>query len=167
MNPVAMIVMLKELRESLRDRRTLLTSLIFGPIFAPLFFILILKLTLAREVAAQDEATPVTVASAAAAPNLVQQLRESGLSVTLKDGTEQEIRRWIADTDGLVVLAIPANFGQRLSAARTSSMISAAARRLIPAAAASFCMCSAPGARPSPETVVVCSPPGPAASVKS
>jgi sodium transport system permease protein len=114
---------LKELRESLRDRRTLLTSLIFGPIFAPLFFILILKLTLAREVATQDEATPVTVANAAAAPNLVQQLRESGLSVTLKDGSEQEIRQWIADTDGLVVLAIPANFGQRFSAGQPASVL--------------------------------------------
>jgi sodium transport system permease protein len=123
MKPVAMIVMLKELRESLRDRRTLLTSLIFGPIFAPLFFILILKLTLAREVATQDEATPVTVANAAAAPSLVQQLRESGLSVTLKDGSEQEIRQWIADTDGLVVLAIPANFGQRFSAGQPASVL--------------------------------------------
>ena len=44
MKPIAVIVMLKELRESLRDRRTLLTSLVLGPIFAPLFFILILKL---------------------------------------------------------------------------------------------------------------------------
>ncbi len=92
MKRVAIIVMMKELRESLRDRRTLLTSLVLGPVFAPLFFILILKLTLARSVAAQDEATPVTVANAAAAPNLVQQLRESGLTVTLRDGTEQDIR---------------------------------------------------------------------------
>ncbi|MDH4260647.1 MAG: hypothetical protein OEW16_10170, partial [Gammaproteobacteria bacterium] len=99
MRAVAVIVMLKELRESLRDRRTLLTSLVLGPVFAPLFFILILKLTLARSVATQDEATPVTISNAAAAPNLVQQLRETGLTVTLRDGTEQDIRAWIADGD--------------------------------------------------------------------
>jgi sodium transport system permease protein len=115
--------MLKELRDSLRDRRTLLTSLVLGPIFAPLFFILILKLTLARSVATQDEATPVTVANAAAAPNLVQQLRQSGLAVTLKEGAEPEIRQWIADTDGLVVLRIPANFGERFAAGQPAAVV--------------------------------------------
>ncbi len=115
--------MLKELRESLRDRRTLLTSLVLGPIFAPLFFIVILKLTLARSVATQDEATPVTIANAAAAPNLVQQLRENGLTVTLKDGTETEIRAWIADTDGLVVLRIPGNFGERFTTGQPAAVV--------------------------------------------
>jgi sodium transport system permease protein len=120
---VAVIVMLKELRESLRDRRTLLTSLVLGPVFAPLFFILILKLTLARSVAAQDEATPVTIANAAAAPNLVQQLREDGLEVMLRDGTEQEIRAWISDTEGLVVLRIPENYGERFSAGQPAAIV--------------------------------------------
>ena len=123
MRPVAVIVMLKELRESLRDRRTLLTSLVLGPVFAPLFFIMILKLTLARSVTAQDEATPVTVANAASAPNLVQQLRESGLTVTLRDGTEQQIRAWISDTDGLVVLRIPGNFGERFATGQPAPVV--------------------------------------------
>ncbi|MBF8291901.1 MAG: transporter permease [Steroidobacteraceae bacterium] len=123
MRPVAVIVMLKELRESLRDRRTLLTSLVLGPVFAPLFFILILKLTLARSVTAQDEATPVTVANAAFAPNLVQQLRENGLTVTLRDGTELQIRAWISDTDGLVVLRIPGNFGERFAAGQPAPVV--------------------------------------------
>ena len=100
-------VMLKELRESLRDRRTLVNSLLIGPILAPLFFILVLKLALSRSVATQDELVPVTVANAAAAPNLVQQLRESGLDVTLREGTEAEIRGWIAEQNELVVLRIP------------------------------------------------------------
>ena len=123
MKAVAAIVMLKELRESLRDRRTLLTSHVLGPVFAPLFFILILKLTLARSVATQDEATPVTIANAAAAPNLVQQLRENGLTVTLRDGTEREIRAWIADTDGLVVLRIPETFGERFVAGQPAAVL--------------------------------------------
>lgn len=115
MNAVIRIVMLKELRESLRDRRTLLTSLVLGPVFAPLFFILVLKLALSRSVASQDELAPVTIANAAAAPNLVQQLRESGLTVTLRDGTDAEIRGWIAAEDGLVVLRVPENFAARFT----------------------------------------------------
>ena len=116
------VVFVKELRESLRDRRTLLTSLVLGPVFAPLFFILVLKLGLARSVSAQDEPAPVTVANAAAAPNFVQQLRESGLTVTARDGTDAEIRRWIAGSDGLVVLAIPEGFGGRFTAGEPAAV---------------------------------------------
>lgn len=123
MNAILRIVMLKELRESLRDRRTLLTSLVLGPIFAPIFFIMILKLALARSVATQDEMVPVTVANAAAAPNLVQQLRESGLDVTLKDGTDAEIRAWISATDGLVVLRVPDNFGERFTRGAPAAVV--------------------------------------------
>ena len=109
-------VLRKELRESLRDRRTLLNSLLVGPILAPLFFILVLKLALARAVSEQDEATPVTVVNAAAAPNLVQQLRESGLEVTLREGGESDIRSWITDENQLVVLRVPESFGPRFIA---------------------------------------------------
>ena len=122
MNGVIRTVAAKEVRETLRDRRTLITSLVLGPIFAPLFFILILKLALARSVASQDELVPVTVANAAAAPNLVQQLRESGLTVTLADGTEAEIRGWIADKDGLVVLRVPEGFGERFTSGRPAAV---------------------------------------------
>jgi sodium transport system permease protein len=115
-------VMVKEVRETLRDRRTLITSLVLGPIFAPLFFILILKLALSRSVVSQDELAPVTIANAAAAPNLVQQLRESGLTVTLQDGTEGDIRRWIEEKDGLVVLRVPENFGERFTSGRPAAV---------------------------------------------
>ena len=123
MNGVVRTVMLKELRESLRDRRTLLTSLVLGPIFAPLFFILVLKLALSRSVASQDELAPVTVANAAAAPNLVQQLRESGLAVTLREGTDADIRGWIADEEGLVVLRVPENFAERFTKGQPAAVM--------------------------------------------
>ena len=108
-------VMLKELRECLRDRRTLVNSLLIGPILAPIFFILVLKLALARSVAGQDEAAPVTVVNAAAAPNLVQQLREHGLDVSLREGTERDIRAWIAAENELVVMRVPDSYGERFT----------------------------------------------------
>ena len=111
-------VMQKELRESLRDRRTLVNSLLIGPVLAPLFFILVLKLALSRSVATQDELVPVTVVNAAGAPNLVQQLRESGLDVGLREGTEADIRAWITAENELVVLSVPEAFGERFAAGR-------------------------------------------------
>lgn len=106
-------VMRKELTESLRDRRTLINSLLIGPILAPLFFIFILKLALERSVANQDERSPVTVVNAAGAPNLVQQLRERGLEVTLREGSIADIRAWITAENELVVLRVPPAFGER------------------------------------------------------
>ena len=108
-------VMRKELREAFRDRRTLVNSLLIGPVFAPLFFIFVLKLALERSVAGEDERVPITVVNAASAPNLVQQLRERGLEVTLREGTEADIRAWITDSNDLVVLRVPPSFGDRFS----------------------------------------------------
>ena len=115
-------VMLKELRESLRDRRTLVNSLLIGPVLAPLFFILVLKLALSRSVATQDELVPVTVVNASGAPNLVQQLRENGLDVSLREGTEAEIRGWITERNELVVLRVPEAFGERFAAGRPAAV---------------------------------------------
>jgi sodium transport system permease protein len=109
-------VLVKELRESFRDRRTIVNSLLVGPILAPVFFMLVLKLALARAVSGQDQAAPVTVVNSVAAPNLVQQLRESGLELTLREGTEAEIRSWITKENQLVVLLVPDRFGERFAA---------------------------------------------------
>ena len=115
-------VLRKELRETFRDRRTLVNSLLFGPILAPLFFILVMKLALERSVVTSEERVPVTVVNAAAAPNLVQQLRERGLDVSLREGTEEDIRAWIAGEDGLVVLGIPPAFGDRFMSGRPAAV---------------------------------------------
>jgi sodium transport system permease protein len=115
-------VMAKELRETLRDRRTLVNSLLIGPLLAPLFFILVLKLALERSVAGEGEASPVTVVNAAAAPNLVQRLRERGLEVTQREGTEEQIRAWIAEEDDLVVLRVTPAFGARFAEGKPAAV---------------------------------------------
>jgi sodium transport system permease protein len=115
-------VMMKELRESLRDRRTLVNSLLIGPLLAPLFFMLVLKLALARSVNAEHELTPVTVVNAEAAPNLVQHLRENGLDVSLREGGEADIRAWIAARNDLVVLRVAETYGVRFTSGRPAAV---------------------------------------------
>jgi sodium transport system permease protein len=116
------IVMQKELRESLRDRRTVVNSLLIAPILLPFFFVMVLKLALARSVSSADEPAPVTVVNADAAQNLVQQLRERGLEVSLREGTEADIRRWIAGQNDLVVIAVPPAFGERFSGGKPAAV---------------------------------------------
>ena len=102
----------KELLETLRDRRALVSSLVMGPLFVPIMFFGALTLSLKHNVAAIDEAVAVTVTGAGHAPNLVRFLRGQGLAVTLRDGEDPDIRRWIEDGAEEVVLAVPRSYGE-------------------------------------------------------
>jgi sodium transport system permease protein len=106
----------KEVLETLRDRRTLLSSLVMGPVLGPLLFIGVLSLSLKQSVTAIDDAVPLTVIGAEQAPNLVQQLRERGITITLRDGTAEDVSRWVEADGELVALLIPGGFGERLLA---------------------------------------------------
>ena len=107
-------VLRKELLETVRDRRSLASSLLMGPVLGPLLFIFALSLSLEQSVSALDDAVPVTVSGAEHAPQLVQHLRQRGLTLTLREGATEEIPAWIEGDGELVVLAIPADLGQRL-----------------------------------------------------
>ena len=106
----------KELLETVRDRRTLMSSLVMGPLLAPLLFVGGLSLSLERSVASLDDAIPVTVSGADNAANLVQFLREQGFAVTLRDGGDAAVREWVANEPELVVMQVPADFGEAFAA---------------------------------------------------
>jgi sodium transport system permease protein len=115
-------VLRKELLETLRDRRSLSSSLLMGPVLGPLLFIAALSLSLKQSVTSLDDAIPVTVAGADHAPHLVQHLRQEGFSVTLRDGDAREIPAWIEADGELVVLLVPEGIGERLLAGETASV---------------------------------------------
>jgi sodium transport system permease protein len=75
----ALTVYLKECQESLRDRRVLLNTLVIGPLLAPLLFVIILRVTLSREIDRSERALPVVVIGAEHAPNLIAALEQQGL----------------------------------------------------------------------------------------
>jgi len=113
----------KELLETLRDRRTLMSSLVMGPLFAPLLFVGALSLSLERSVSSLDEAVPVTVSGADHAPNLVQFLRQQGFTLTLRDADDAALRASIQDDQEQVVVSIPPDFGERLAAGQPASVM--------------------------------------------
>jgi sodium transport system permease protein len=123
MIPTLAAVFRKELLETLRDRRALLSSLVMGPLFAPLLFIGMLAISLDRSVSALDEAVAVTVSGAERAPNLVRFLREQGFDLSLRDGPDTELRRWIEDDSELVVMAVPDGFGERFAGGRPARVL--------------------------------------------
>lgn len=104
----ALVVFLKECRESLRDRRVLLNALVIGPLLGPVLFVIMLRLTVARQFEQGQRPLPVAVAGAAEAPNLIAALEQEGLQVLPAPADPAAaVRSQQLD----VALRIPAGFG--------------------------------------------------------
>jgi sodium transport system permease protein len=103
----ALTVFWKEVRENLRDRRTIINTLLTGPLFAPLVFVLIINTAVTREIEKADKPLPLPVIGAERAPNLVDALKQHGVEIKpAPDDPERAVR----DTDADVVLRIPASY---------------------------------------------------------
>ena len=103
----ALIVFCKEVRENLRDRRTLINTLLTGPLFAPLVFVLIINAAVSRGIDKAEQPLPVPVIGAANAPNLIDALKRSGAVIKPAPADpEQAVRSRDAD----VVLRIPPTY---------------------------------------------------------
>lgn len=72
-------VYLKEVRENLRDRRTIMTALITGPLLAPLLFVMMLNIGLSRELDKAEKPLTVPVIGQQYAPNLFESLKAGGV----------------------------------------------------------------------------------------
>jgi len=75
----ALVVFLKECRESLRDRRVLVNTLLLGPLIGPLLFLVLMRLVVGRELEKAERPLPVVVINAERAPELLAALRQMGV----------------------------------------------------------------------------------------
>jgi sodium transport system permease protein len=102
-----MIVFLKEVRENIRDRRTVINTLITGPLMAPLIFVLMMQTLITRELAKAEKPLPLPVVGAAYAPNLVAALKQENVDIQPAPGDPE---RAVREQDTDVVLRIPQEF---------------------------------------------------------
>jgi sodium transport system permease protein len=103
----SLTVFLKEIRENLRDRRTVINTLLTGPLLAPLIFVVLINTAVTREIDKSEKPLVLPVIGAANAPNLIAALKQRG--VEIKDAPadpEQAVRE--GDVD--LVLRIPADY---------------------------------------------------------
>ncbi len=102
-------VFLKEVKENLRDRRTLISAFLTGPLLGPVIFVMLINVTLNRELDKADKPLPVPVIGAEYAPNLLDALRAGGVvpGAAVADPA-QAVRKQDAD----VVLRIASNYGK-------------------------------------------------------
>lgn len=102
-------VFLKEVRENIRDRRTIINTLLTGPLMAPLIFILLINGIVSRELDKAEKPLPVPVIGAENAPNLIDALKQNGVIIKAAI-TDPE--KAVRDKDADLVLRIPPSYGE-------------------------------------------------------
>lgn len=73
------IVCLKEILDNIRDRRTMFSTLAFGPLFAPLMFVVMINIVVDRVVSSGEERLSVQMTGIEVAPNLADFLQARGI----------------------------------------------------------------------------------------
>jgi sodium transport system permease protein len=104
----------KEFRENLRDRRTLLSALVFGPLMGPLLVAGMVQFSIKHNEVQSEQNIAVAVIHAARAPNLLAHLTARGIDIEKVDLDEAGARRAVVAQTHKIVLDIPEDFGARL-----------------------------------------------------
>ena len=105
------VVLSKELREGMRDRKALVTALFF-PVLGPILVIVMLFLVSDSSRQADEKGVEIPVAGRANAPNLVALLEQGARVVEAPANPVEAVRRG----DVPVVIVIPPDFGEKLRA---------------------------------------------------
>jgi sodium transport system permease protein len=97
----------KEVRENLRDRRTVLSALVWAPLIGPAMFVLLMNVVVGQQMKHAEGPLKVPVIGAEYAPNLIDALKQQGLvPEPAVANPDQAVHDRAAD----VVLRIPATY---------------------------------------------------------
>jgi sodium transport system permease protein len=117
------IVFAKEFLENLRDRRTLLSALLFGPLFGPLLFGFMISRMLEQSVVESDVPLKLTISGSRHAPGLTEFLKAHGVKLTFKEMSENEIRAAVRGGHSQVVLLVPEEYPRLFTAAQPAPIL--------------------------------------------
>ena len=113
----------KEFRENLRDRRTLLSALVFGPVMGPVLVAGLVQFGISHAEEQSDENILVTVMHAERAPNLLAYLTARGVDIAKVDLDEAGARQAVATQTHKIILDIPEDFGTRLQEGQPAPIV--------------------------------------------
>jgi sodium transport system permease protein len=116
-------VFLKEFRENLRERRTLLSALILGPLLGPLLFAGALSLNIEQGTLKSDRTVTLAVSHAERAPNLLSFLHEYGVTIKPVGFDDSAARAAIREHSETLVLLITDHFGQQLGSGEPAPLV--------------------------------------------
>jgi sodium transport system permease protein len=113
----------KEFRENLRDRRTLISALIFGPLFGPLLFGAALSLSIERGASEENKPATLAVSHGERAPNLLENLRQYGVKVESVSYDDAAAREAVKEHRKALVLMVPEDFDARFRASQPAPLL--------------------------------------------
>ncbi len=113
MSPI-LTVMRKEIRESLRDRRSFFASILFGPVLVPAMFAMIVALTMRHDIAQTDAPLEVAVSHSERAPNLMARLSTHGVTLFRTQLDDAGAREAVRAGRYKAVLLVPAEYGRQM-----------------------------------------------------
>ncbi|MEM7611981.1 MAG: ABC transporter permease [Pseudomonadota bacterium] len=106
-------VFLKEIRDNFRDRRTMMSALVFGPLFGPVMFAAIITLTLKQATGSAEKPLPLVLLGADNAPSLVAHLEQRDTDIERLELARDEAIEAVRAGDYDMVLIIPPSFGEQ------------------------------------------------------
>lgn len=106
------VVWMKEVRENLRDRRTMVSTFVLGPLFGPVLFAVLIGFITKTELDRADKALELPVIGAEHAPNLMNWLGAQGVEpIDPPADPEQAVTKREVE----LVLRIDSEFGEALA----------------------------------------------------
>ncbi|HEY6124405.1 MAG TPA: ABC transporter permease [Steroidobacteraceae bacterium] len=113
----------KEFRENLRDKRTLLSALVFGPVVSPILVAGLVQFGISHAETQSDESISVAVTHAESAPNLIDYLSARGVTIEKVKFDEAAARNAVATQTHKIILEIPEDFGKRLQEGQPAPIV--------------------------------------------
>jgi sodium transport system permease protein len=99
----------KEIRENLRDKRTVFSALVYGPLMGPVLFVVLMTTMVGQQMKKAEGPLKVPVIGAQYAPNLIDALKQQGL---VPEAPLADPERAVRERDADVVLRIPASYAK-------------------------------------------------------
>jgi len=116
MNSTILAVCRKEVVENSRDRRTLFSTLFFGPLFGPALFAFMINVMVSQTLSGADEPITLPIIGQAHAPNLVNFLRRRGVEVSAEFENLKQAENAVRAGRRDIVLVIGSEFPKNFRA---------------------------------------------------
>jgi len=110
-------VFAKEFIDNLRDRRTLISALLFGPLFGPALFGAMVTLMLQQSVVESDEPLQLTLAGSEHAPGLTRFLQGQSIKLSLVNLSQSAARDAVRRGAIPVVVVVPDDYASLFASA--------------------------------------------------
>lgn len=105
----------KEVLDNFRDRRTLISALLFGPLFGPLLFAFVINLSIERSLSDVDKTLDLPVIGSENAPNLMRYLQSRNIDVVAGPSDRAAALDAVRTGTHDVVVIVPTEYGRQLA----------------------------------------------------